>query len=85
MITSENIISCEHLDMLYNPKFICKRHDFTNWFCPYADIEQERFIYTCLQCGKVKNRNIAYKGRDSKGRIIINTITNKRILEDFEK
>ena len=63
----------------------CTRHEFTNWFCPYVDIEQERFIDTCIKCGKVKKRNIAYKGRDSKGRIIINTITNKRILEDFEK
>ena len=76
MITPKNIMTCEHLDLLYNPKFICKRHDFTNWFCPYFDIEQEIIIPTCWKCGKVKNKKFAYVGRDKKGR---------RILEDFEK
>ena len=85
MKTSKNILSSEHLDILYNPKFICQRHDFTNWFCPYFDFAQEIMINTCIKCGKVKNRNIAYKGKDGKGRIIINTITKKRIFKGLQK
>jgi len=85
MKTSKNILSSEHLDILYNPKFICQRHDFTNWFCPYFDFDQEIMINTCIKCGKVKNRNIAYKGKDGKGRIIINTITKKRIFKGLQK
>ena len=85
MKTYKNILSSEHLDILYNPKFICQRHDFTNWFCPYFDFDQEIMINTCIKCGKVKNRNIAYKGKDGKGRIIINTITKKRIFKGLQK
>ena len=43
----------------------CK-HDYSNeWFCPYVDTEQERFIPTCCKCGKIKHsRNEYYVGSE---------------------
>ena len=53
----------------------CK-HDYSIglWFCPYYDSDKEKFIATCCQCGKIKNRKIRYTGRRKDGSRILRKI-----------
>ena len=39
------------------------RHTYTNWYCPYFDVDEDFMRETCSRCGKIKSLGWRYMGR----------------------
>lgn len=47
------------------------RHTYTNWHCPYFDVDKDFMRETCSRCGKIKGLGWRYVGRHLNGERIV--------------
>ena len=62
----------------------CKRHNYSDWFCPFFDKVEDFSRPTCSSCGKVKGLNLYYLGRNKDGRRELAYDHKKPISRNFK-